>query len=224
MNPKYLFFIVLLYAAQSSASMSSPAVGISLEPTRLLSHWANTIRAIDVESADSPEAANGFVFPATARIILIDQSGEELDIGEIVFSGSSEPATGIRVEMNHDKFDDQFLSMRPFRCLTDPAEWFCYLPYPYELKRTITPENLTDLEYELLFIWKSPKDFGIDAWNGVYYKLEPNDDGTLSGKLLQGDLNVLANPPEPFSYPIDLYEFIPEGAKNRLYPELLIRP
>lgn len=39
--------------------------------------------------------------------------------------------------------------------------------YPYELKQTITTENFTDLEYQLLFIWKSPKDFGIDAWNGV---------------------------------------------------------
>jgi len=161
--------------------------------------------------------------PDNARIILIHQDGHEIDIGEVIFSKSSDQEIGIKVEMDHSQFVDQFLSMRPFRCLVDTSEWFCYLPYPYELEQTITPENLTDLEYSLLFIWKSPKDFGIDAWNGVYYKLEQEEDGTLRGQLMQGDLNVLANPPEPFTYPIDLNEFISDGAKKRLYPSMIIR-
>ena len=76
----------------------------------------------------------------------------------------------------------------------------------------------------MLFIWKSPGNFGIDAWNGVYYQLSWQEDGTLLGKLLQGDLNVLADPPEPFSHPIDLDEFIAEDAQNRLFPALIIRP
>lgn len=76
--------------------------------------------------------------------------------------------------MDHDQFEDQFRSMHAFRCLTDPSEWFCYLPYPYEIANTITPDDLTNLEYHLLFVWKSPKVFGIDAWNGVYDKLEAN--------------------------------------------------
>ena len=163
-------------------------------------------------------------FPDTAQVILIDQQGGELPIGVVEFSTGNDLATGVNVEITNTRFEDQFLSMRPFKCLTESSEWFCYLPYTYELKRTITPEDLTELEYQLLFIWKSPKTFGIDAWNGVYYKLTMQDDGTISGQLLQGDLNVLADPPEPGSHPIDLSEFIDEGANNRLYPSLVIRP
>ncbi len=163
-------------------------------------------------------------FPATARIYLIDQKGEEWDIGYANFEHSDADTYSVNVEIDSPHFEDQFLSMRPFRCLTASAEWFCYLPYPYELTTTVSSDDLTNLEYRLLFIWKSPKSFGIDAWNGVYYTLTKNTDGSIGGKLLQGDLNVLADPPEPFSYPIDLTEFIEEGAKNRLYPALVIRP
>lgn len=166
----------------------------------------------------------GTEFPESAQIYLIDQNGDELQVGSVVFSSNDGDAFGVDVEMDSPDFEDQFLSMRPFRCLTGSAEWFCYLPYPYELRKTITANDLTELEYQLLFIWKSPKSFGIDAWNGVYYQLSQNPDGTLSGDLLQGDLNVLANPPEPNSHPIDLMEFIDEGAKNRLYPSMIIRP
>ncbi|MFT4729182.1 MAG: hypothetical protein ACI9UN_003699 [Granulosicoccus sp.] len=163
-------------------------------------------------------------FPSLMNIYLIDQNGEKLEVGSVEFSSSDSDAFGVNVDIDCPVFEDQFLSMRPFRCLTESAEWFCYLPYPYHLKKTITPDDLSELEYQLLFIWKSPKNFGIDAWNGVYYQLTPNDDGSISGQLLQGDLNVLASPPEPYSHPIDLYEFIEEGAKNRLYPSLIIRP
>ena len=163
-------------------------------------------------------------FPDIAQVILIDQQGAELPIGVVEFTTGSDQATGVNVDITSSEFEDQFLSMRPFKCLTDTSEWFCYLPYPYELTRTITPEDMTELEYQLLFIWKSPKTFGIDAWNGVYYQLTMQEDGTITGQLLQGDLNVLAEPPEPGSHPIELSEFIDEGADNRLYPSLVIRP
>ena len=176
---------------------------------------------------DSAEAATGQTvkpaFPDSARIILLDQEGGEIDIGGVVFSATEAQTTRVNVELDSDRFIDQFLSMRPFKCITDPAEWFCYLPYPYELTQTVTPADLTELEYQLLFIWKSSSSFGIDAWNGVYYQLTWQEDGTLLGKMLQGDLNVLASPPEPFSHPINLDEFITEDAQNRLFPSLIIR-
>lgn len=176
------------------------------------------------ENDQLSESTDTSIWPDNARIYLIDQSGNELDVGQVTFSDPQNAVTGVDVEMDSEKLIDQFLSMRPFRCLTETSEWFCYLPYPYELNRTIAPDDLTELEYQLLFIWKSPKTFGIDAWNGVYYKLSRQDDGSIAGELLQGDLNVLADPPEKFSHPIDLYEFIDEGADNRLFPSLIIRP
>ena len=113
--------------------------------------------------------------------------------------------------------------MRPFSCLTDPAEWFCYLPYTYELEQTVTPADLTELEYQLLFIWKSPGSFGIDAWNGVYYQLSWQEDGPCLANCYR-EISMSWHPPEPFSHPIDLDEFIAEDAQSRLFPSLIIRP
>lgn len=220
MNNLSLFVFIVFCGVFSIASVSP----LEANQSSGLVSLNDSERVKDHNRTQSLENVSVDIFPGSARIILIDQSGQELDIGKVTFSASGAQTTHVSVEMDHDKFVDQFLSMRPFRCLTDPAEWFCYLPYPYELNKTITPQNMTDLEYQLLFIWKSPQDFGIDAWNGVYYKLELGENGTINSQLLQGDLNVLANPPEAFSYPIDLTEFISDGAKNRLFPSLVIRP
>jgi len=144
-------------------------------------------------------------FPASADIYLIDQQANELQIGQVEFEAlaDGDDQYTVNVTIDSPAFSDQFLSMRPFDCIAESAEWYCYLPYPYELRQTVTRDDLTELEYQLLFIWKSPKDFGIDAWNGIYYQFSWQDDGSLFGTLLQGDLNVLAEPPEPNSHPID---------------------
>ena len=177
----------------------------------------------DVSDIDDGKAGNE-IFPTDASIYLIDQNGEALDIGRVEFAAVDYDNYTVNVTIESPAFSDQFLSMRPFDCIAESAEWYCYLPYPYELRRTVSKDDLTELEYQLLFIWKSPKDFGIDAWNGVYYQLDWQDDGSLAGTLLQGDLNVLAEPPEPNSHPIDLGEFIDEGGDKRRFPALVIRP
>ena len=83
---------------------------------------------------------------------------------------------------------------------------------------------LRDLSYQLLFIRKKPSEFGIDAWNGLYYQLSIDSSNTITGKLLEGDLNSLASPPDQeYAYPIDLEEFVPGSKKKRLYPGITIR-
>ena len=87
----------------------------------------------------------------------------------------------------------------------------------------ITKDDQSDLEYQLLFIRKTPSEFGIDAWNGLYYKLVIEDDGSITGKLLEGDLNSLQSPPaEKYAKPVDLEEFIPGDKTRRLFPTLRI--
>lgn len=194
-----------------------------LERVQPVNFFDDTTPAIE-ETTSMIHKSDTSVFDDTARIFLINQSGQELQIGQVRFSRADAGAIGFSVDINSERFVDQFLSMRPFRCITDPAEWFCYLPYPYELKGVVTETDLTELEYQLLFIWKAPSDFGIDPWNGIYYRLTQQDNGELHGSLLQGDLNVLASPPEPLSHPIDLSEFIDDDAKSRLFPSLVIRP
>ena len=116
--------------------------------------------------------------------------------------------------MNPGPFEDHFLSMRPFRCLEGPERHWCHVPYPYEIERNIS-DTLTDLEYDFLFIWKGATEYGINMWNGVYYKLEAEPSGRLVGVLHELDMNLLSVPPEdgvtrPLK-PGDLHESEPES-------------
>jgi len=162
-------------------------------------------------------------FPEQANIYLLDSNNKETRIGEMRFTGTDNDLTAIQVNIGTDAFTEHFLSMRPFRCIEGESEWFCYLEYPYDLRSVITANDLSDLEYQLLFIRKTPSEFGIDAWNGLYYKLSLHDDGSITGKLLEGDLNSLQSPPaEKYAKPVDLEEFIPGSKTKRLFPTLRI--
>jgi len=98
------------------------------------------------------------------------------------------------ITMADTPFSDHFLSMRPFRCLEGPKKHWCHVPYPYEIARNVSAD-LTDLEYDFLFVWKDSTEYGINMWNGVYYKLEEAADGQLVGILHEIDMGVLAVPP-----------------------------
>ncbi len=163
-------------------------------------------------------------FPERADIFLVDSSEQETRIGEVGFTSSSTGSTTVQLSIETgEPFTEHFLSMRPFRCIESDTEWFCYLDYPYDLRSVVTADDLSDLEYQLLFIRKTPAEFGIDAWNGLYYKLELQSDGSITGKLLEGDLNSLQSPPaEKYAKPVDLGEFIPGDKKKRLFPTLKI--
>jgi len=163
-------------------------------------------------------------FPAAARILLFDKHNNELDIGEVRFVAADDGRYGIDVNVSSDSFNDHFLSMRPFKCIDGSAEWFCHQPYPYTLNNVVTATDVSDLEYHLLFIRKSPKDFGIDAWDGLYFKLAQQDDGLWHGRLLEGDLNVLQSPPANDEKPIELSEFIDADIDRRRFVRLLLKP
>lgn len=135
-------------------------------------------------------------------ITLVSADGARLDIGHAVLTPDGD-ATGIAVTLDAPQFGDEFLSMRPFRCLPDPKEMWCYLAYPYKTHGRITADNLVDLEYALLFLWRSPAKVGIDAWNGLYFKLALTGDGAIAGDLHEADFNVLAVPPDDlYSRPV----------------------
>lgn len=177
-----------------------------------------------IVAAGNIVSANTSSFLSTATIYLIDTAGDETAIGTLEVGAETDGQSGFTVTIDNDVFSEHFLSMRPFRCLQGSDEWFCYLPYPYELRNTITPTDLSDLEYQLLFLRKTPSEFGIDAWNGLYYKLALHEDGSITGTLLEGDLNVLQSPPDDtYAKPIVLDEFIEASTDKRLYPSLVIR-
>ncbi|MEM9063745.1 MAG: hypothetical protein AAGD13_25090 [Pseudomonadota bacterium] len=99
------------------------------------------------------------------------------------------------IQWDDSKFGDYFLSMRPFKCIAGTEKLWCRIDYPYANKRRISDGDLTDLEYDLLFVWKNAADYGINMWNGVYYQLDDRD-GVLTGVMHEIDMDVLAAPPE----------------------------
>ena len=60
----------------------------------------------------------------------------------------------------------------------------------------MSAEDLTDLEYDFLFLWKAAGDYGINMWNGVYYDMAV-DGARVVGQLHEVNLGQLAVPPPP---------------------------
>ncbi len=130
-------------------------------------------------------------------VTLISADGARLDIADIAFEqGTAPDSAKFSVTLRASEFKDEFLSMRPFQCLPDTKEMWCHLAYPYETKSQISASDLQDLEYALLFLFKPPSAYGIDAWNGLYFKMRVEPGSNIVGTLHETDLNVLAVPPE----------------------------
>lgn len=154
-----------------------------------------------------------FPFNGEKQISLIDQAGERYLIGTVNFRDDA-AGSRYRFTLNDTGFKDHFLSMRPFKCLEGQDKHWCYVPYPYTNKRTVSERDLTDLEYDLLFVWKGATDYGINMWNGVYYKLT-TDGGQIVGTLHEMDMDTLSAPPAEGDFrPLtagDLHEADPES-------------
>lgn len=128
------------------------------------------------------------------RVDLLAVDGQRLSIATLSVS-SFDRNDGYRLELEEGAFSHEFLSMRPFRCLTVQGVMLCYVEYPYVNQRKISRQDLTDLEYDLLFIARTEKEYGIDPWNGRYFKLRWQG-ASIVGELNEVDLNILASPPE----------------------------
>jgi hypothetical protein len=168
----------------------------------------------------TPLYANPYL-TGSKTISLLEVNNEALKIGTVNFHNDNDK---IRYEITFDKtvFSDEFLSMRPFKCIRKPKQMICHLIYPYKKQGYINNNDLTDLEYDLLFLHKTPNEYGINAWNGLYYDLNLSGNG-INGVLKEVDLNVLAAPPEDDNLRAItedmLYEADPE---IHLFPKLTI--
>ena len=145
-------------------------------------------------SPDSPPDA----LTGKKHLFLVDARNNEIPIGNIQFTPSG---AGVRYQlhMEHEQFKDFFLSMKEMKCLEGP-ELMCHLPYPYEQPRTITPDDLSWLSHDLLFMYKKPNEFGANFWNGIYFDMRL-DAGVIKGEAQAVDLNLLAAPPDDLTVP-----------------------
>ena len=135
-------------------------------------------------------ALGSMALAETKGIFLEDNNGARIEIGTLKLGETGD----YEIAMSDAAFSDHFLSMRPFKCLDGAEKTWCHVPYPYEIKRDLSAD-LTDLEYDLLFLWKRSNDYGIDMWNGIYYKLSEDGD-TLSGALHEMNMDILSAPPD----------------------------
>lgn len=127
------------------------------------------------------------------RVWFESGSGETFEIGSLVVERSGAEYR-FSFALEESNFSDNFLSMRPFKCI-DGTPMYCYLAYPYDKPQTLSADDLGNLEYEFLFIVRSPNEYGIDPYNGRYFVLSLDGDG-FSGEPKAVDLNILAAPPE----------------------------
>lgn len=143
-----------------------------------------------------------------------------MQIGKVALSPRDGGGFALKVQVDAPQFKDEFLSMRPFRCLTaklaaGTPEMWCHLPYPYDTRGVVTDGDLVDLEYALLFLFKPPTAYGIDAWNGLYFKLAVAPDGAITGPVTEVNLDVLGAPPDDRSArvigPADLTAVAPDA-------------
>lgn len=125
----------------------------------------------------------------TRAVFLEDIQGTRIEVATLNFDAEG----SYSLEMAEAPFSDHFLSMRPFKCLEGPGKNWCYVPYPYEIERNVAGD-FVDLEYDFLFVWKDASDYGINMWNGVYYKISEVD-GQLTGVLHEMDMDTLSAPP-----------------------------
>lgn len=164
--------------------------------------------------------------PANAgdlKISFKDKKGNLFTIGTLEIE-KTDAGEKFKVVMDETKFTNHFLNMFPFKCI-EGKQWLCHLPYPHKTKGIITKDNMMDLEYALLFLHKDPAEYGINFWNGVYYKLTRQNDGGFKGILMETDMNVLAVPPEKeYGRPINHVDLIESQPKDHRFPELLIKP
>ncbi|MFW1677386.1 hypothetical protein ACFVYJ_06330 [Pontibacter sp. JAM-7] len=154
-------------------------------------------------------------------IYLLDKTGMEIPVGTITFKPQAEGAH-YSLHMDHARFKDFFLSMKEMKCLEGPELW-CHLPYPYEQPHLVSGDDLRWLEHDLLFMFKSPDEFGANFWNGIYYQMQLKD-GQITGQAQAIDLNNLASPPADLNIP-PLHENLrdPIERKHRWLPDLVIR-
>lgn len=138
-------------------------------------------------------AQAAFEFSGVRQVVAVLGDGTRTPIGQLQFTPVAGGAT-FKLTWRTEVFTDHFLSMREFKCLPGAKEISCHVPYPYANPARVAPGDLGWLEHHLLFLHKSPSEFGAKLWNGVLYEFRESGN-TLVGTPKAVDLNEIAAPP-----------------------------
>jgi hypothetical protein len=159
--------------------------------------------------------AQAFDLQGQKKIVLHARDGASVVIGTVDFTPAAAGRTAFKITLDHHKTVDHFLSMREFKCVPGQGEILCHVPYPYAQPGTVTATDLAWLEHALLFMFKTPSEFGAKLWNGIYFQLQATDKA-LVGTAQAVDLNQIGSPPAWLDvppYPKAKRDEIREGAR-----------
>lgn len=148
----------------------------------------------------APHAQAAFEFAGTKSVVAVAADGGRTVIGSIAFAPAEAGLSRFALTLKTEVFADHFLSMREFKCLGGGPEITCHVPYPYRQPGLAGPSDLAWLEHSLLFLTKTPREFGAKLWNGVYFELRERG-AALVGTPKAVDLNEIAAPPADPSRP-----------------------
>lgn len=143
-------------------------------------------------------------FSGDKTVFAVMGDGSRIHIARLRFTPAAGGAASYELQLQHEPFTDHFLSMREFKCLAGGPEISCYVPYPYANPRTVGPGSsaaeLAWLEHGLMFLHKSPAEFGAKLWNGLIFGFKV-DGARLVGTPQAIDLNEIASPPRDLKRP-----------------------
>ena len=165
--------------------------------------------------------AQGATIEGSKKVYLVDTAGELTHIANVEFS-QNKNKTEYSLSIVDEPFENQFLSMRPFQCVMGNTQVMCHVPYPYKKKGYIVGTDFSDLSYDLLFLHKNPSEYGINMWNGIYYKLT-QEGNEIEGQVFEVDMNILATPPDDKDQPFAEDEIFEADLTNYNYPRVLIK-
>ncbi len=149
--------------------------------------------------AFAASGAGAWEMEGRKALVLHDRDGAEIPIGAVEFAPAGD-RVGFTIHLDRTRFTDFFLSMREFKCLEGPGEILCHVPYPYPNPATVTRDDLRWLEHALLFLHKSPSEFGARLTNGVIHRMTVGPQG-IEGAAQAVDLNAISAPPNDPTVP-----------------------
>jgi len=154
----------------------------------------------------------------TRTVTLHGNGGEKVVIGKVTFARNGD---GYRFTYMADKqaFEERFLAMRPFGCLDGETVSLCH--FPFASPQVITASDLTDLEYQFMFLQKPRASVSLNPDAGVYYEMKLVD-GHIEGVLKEVDMGPIVAPEGKQARPIKREDLFAVDTSGKWLPRLTI--
>ncbi|GAC1632070.1 MAG: hypothetical protein NVS9B10_26130 [Nevskia sp.] len=185
------------------------------DPEHAMIHGMRWLFTLSLLLAGAATAAD---LAGTRTVRLHGNHGETIVLGQLVFTPDGD---GYRFEFKPDRaaFEERFLAMRPFPCLDGETVSLCQ--FPFASPRRITARDLTDLEYQFMFLQKPRASVSLDPYNGVYYEMALKD-GRIEGRLKEVDMSPITAPDGQQARPIRREDLVMVDTDGKWLPRLTI--